>query len=89
VVSSGLGQGPVMPLVNTVMNFRVSCSVGKFLSRCTTAGVSRRAPLHVVSLLVSYTQQHVYAAINLCKVITPLRLGCLFNDAVGVQSRYT
>jgi hypothetical protein len=36
-------------LVNTVMNFRVPKSGGKFLSSCTTGGFSRRAQLHEIS----------------------------------------
>jgi hypothetical protein len=35
-----------MTLVNAVMNLQVSQNVGKFLSSCTTGGVSRRAQLH-------------------------------------------
>jgi hypothetical protein len=38
-------------LVNTVMNLRFSYSVEKFLSSCTTGGLSRRAQLHGVSLV--------------------------------------
>jgi hypothetical protein len=33
-------------LVNTVMNFRVPQITGKFLSKCTIGGFSRRAELH-------------------------------------------
>jgi hypothetical protein len=33
-------------LVNTAMNLLVPCSAGKFLSSCTTGGLSRRAQLH-------------------------------------------
>jgi hypothetical protein len=36
-------------LMNTVMNLRVPLNVGKFLSRCTTGGFSKRAQFHVVS----------------------------------------
>jgi hypothetical protein len=36
-------------LVNTVMNLRVPYNVGKFLSRCTIGGFSRRAQLCGVS----------------------------------------
>jgi hypothetical protein len=36
-------------LVNMVMNFQVPLNVGKFLSKCTTGGFSRRAHLHGVS----------------------------------------
>jgi hypothetical protein len=36
-------------LVNTVMNLRVPYNAGKFLSSCTTGGLSRRAQLHEVS----------------------------------------
>jgi hypothetical protein len=36
-------------LVNTVINFRVPQNVGKYLSSCTTAVVSRRTQLHEVS----------------------------------------
>jgi hypothetical protein len=32
--------------VNTVMNLRVTQSVGKFLSSCATGGFSRKAQLH-------------------------------------------
>jgi hypothetical protein len=32
-------------LVNTVLNLRVSCNAGKFLSGCTIGGSSRRAQL--------------------------------------------
>jgi hypothetical protein len=39
-------------LVNTVMNLRVSLTVGKFLSSCTTGGFSRRVHLHAVTQLV-------------------------------------
>jgi hypothetical protein len=42
-------------LVNTVMKLRVPSHVGKFLSSCTTGGLTRRTQLHAVSLLeVSY-----------------------------------
>jgi hypothetical protein len=34
--------------VNTVMNLRVPKNVGKFLSRCTIGGFSRRAQLREV-----------------------------------------
>jgi hypothetical protein len=40
-------------LVSTVMNLRVLCNVGKFLSSCAIGGFSRRARLHGVSYLVS------------------------------------
>jgi hypothetical protein len=30
-------------LVNTIMNLRVPYNIGKFLSRCTTGGFSRRS----------------------------------------------
>jgi hypothetical protein len=33
-------------LVNTVMNLRVPQTAGKFLSRCTISGFSRRARFH-------------------------------------------
>jgi hypothetical protein len=33
-------------LVNMVMNLQVPYNVGKFLSICTTGGLSRRAQLH-------------------------------------------
>jgi hypothetical protein len=33
-------------LVNTVMNLGISYNAGKFLSRCTIGGFSRRAELH-------------------------------------------
>jgi hypothetical protein len=36
-------------LVNTVINFRVPLSAGKFLNSCTIGGFSRRAQLHEVS----------------------------------------
>jgi hypothetical protein len=36
-------------VVNTVINFRVPENDGKFLSSCTTGGLSRRAQLHEVS----------------------------------------
>jgi hypothetical protein len=39
-------------LVNTIMKLWVPLN-GKFLSRCTTGGFSRRAPLHGVGYLVS------------------------------------
>jgi hypothetical protein len=38
-------------LVNTVMKLRVPLNVGKFLSSCTTGGLSRRAQLQEVSYL--------------------------------------
>jgi hypothetical protein len=36
-------------LVNTVMNPRVPCKVGKFLSSCTSGGFSRGAQTHEVT----------------------------------------
>jgi hypothetical protein len=33
-------------LENAVMNLRISRNAGKFLSSCTTGGLSRRAQLH-------------------------------------------
>jgi hypothetical protein len=36
-------------LVNAVMNFRLPQNAGKFLSSCTTCGLSRRAQFHGVS----------------------------------------
>jgi hypothetical protein len=39
-------------LVNTVMNLRVLSISGKFLSRCTIGGFSRRAQLREVSLVI-------------------------------------
>jgi hypothetical protein len=36
-------------LFNTVMNIRVSQTIGKFLSSCATGGFSRRTQLHGVS----------------------------------------
>jgi hypothetical protein len=41
-------------LVNTIMNLRVPLNAGKFMSSCTTSGISRRARLHVVRMLDSY-----------------------------------
>jgi hypothetical protein len=35
-------------LLNTVLNFWIPKNVGKFLSSCTTCGLSRRAQLHGV-----------------------------------------
>jgi hypothetical protein len=35
--------------VNVVMNLRVPSDAGKFVSRCTTGGFSRKAQLHEVS----------------------------------------
>jgi hypothetical protein len=39
-------------LVNMVMNLWVPQNVGKFLSSCTTSGLSRKAQLHEVGWLV-------------------------------------
>jgi hypothetical protein len=36
-------------LMNTLMNLWVPLNVGKFLSSCTTGGLSRRARLHGLS----------------------------------------
>jgi hypothetical protein len=40
-------------LVDSVMNLRVSESVWKFLSSCTTGSFSRRAHLHEVSYTIT------------------------------------
>jgi hypothetical protein len=32
--------------LNTVMNLRVACNVGKFMSSCAVGGFSRKAQLH-------------------------------------------
>jgi hypothetical protein len=40
-------------LVNTAMNLRVACNVGKFMSSCTTGDFSRKPQLYVVSYSVS------------------------------------
>jgi hypothetical protein len=51
---TGLAQdrGRWRALVNEEMNLRVPYNAGKFLSRCATGGLSRRAQLHGVSYLV-------------------------------------
>jgi hypothetical protein len=46
-----LAQDQWRALVNAVMNLRAPQNVGKFLSSCITGGFSRRAQLHVVSLV--------------------------------------
>jgi hypothetical protein len=47
----GLAQdrGQWRALVNTAMNLLVPYNSGKFLSCCTTGGLSRRAQLHGIS----------------------------------------
>jgi hypothetical protein len=42
-------------LVNTVMNLRFPWNAGKFLNSCVTDGFSRRAQLHEVRWLASYS----------------------------------
>jgi hypothetical protein len=42
-------------LVNTAMSLWVPYDLGKFLSSLATSGFTRRAQLHAVSYLVSYT----------------------------------
>jgi hypothetical protein len=42
-------------LVNTVMNFRVPCNAGKFLSSYTTGCISEKVQLHGVSLCMQYS----------------------------------
>jgi hypothetical protein len=38
--------------VNTVMNLLIPQNAGKFLSICTTGGLSRRAQIHAVTYLI-------------------------------------
>jgi hypothetical protein len=45
-------------LVNTVMNLLVTQNAGKFLSRCTTGGFSRRAQLHEVNKIEIKPENH-------------------------------
>jgi hypothetical protein len=44
-----LSIGPVEVVMNKVMNLSVSYTAGKFLSSCTTGGLSGRVKLHGVS----------------------------------------
>jgi hypothetical protein len=36
-------------LINTIINLRIPCNVGRILSICASGGFSRRAQLHGVS----------------------------------------
>jgi hypothetical protein len=44
-------RGRWRTLVDIVMNLRVPYNIGKFMSSCTTGGLSRRAQLHAVTLI--------------------------------------
>jgi hypothetical protein len=44
-------------VVNTVMNFQFPYNFGKFLSSCVTGGLSRRAQLHGISIIITFLCQ--------------------------------